>query len=318
MKALRLDEIGGPQSLRVAEIERPVVREGEALVRVRAAALNRRDLYITQGLYPKIRLPITLGSDGAGEIAELGAVVADLNVGDEVVIDPMLGWGDDPRLWDAAKSTILGMPRDGTFAHYVAVPIDNLFRKPAALSLEQAAAIPLAGLTAYRAVFTRGALQPGETVLITGVGGGVADIRAALCKVRRRPHDRNVRKRRKARSRTRDRAPISQSITRPIPTGRSCFARLVRSISSSIRRAARRFVKRSTPYAPEDASSSMAARVARRRSSSFRYFGSTSRSWGRRWAVRTILQRCSASLKQCGRSSIESLRSTRASPHSSV
>jgi zinc-binding alcohol dehydrogenase/oxidoreductase len=174
MKALRLEEIGGPQSLRVAEIDRPALREDEALVRVRAAALNRRDLYITQGLYPKIRLPITLGSDGAGEIAELSALVGDLDVGDEVVIDPMLGWGEDARVWDAAKSTILGMPRDGTLAQYVAVPLDNLHRKPSALTMEQAAAIPLAGLTAYRAIFTRGALQPGETVLITGVGGGVA------------------------------------------------------------------------------------------------------------------------------------------------
>ena len=65
------------------------------------------------------------------------------------------------------------MPRDGTFAQYVAVPVDNVYPKPARLSMEEAAAIPLAGLTAYRAVFTRGALQPGETVLITGVGGGV-------------------------------------------------------------------------------------------------------------------------------------------------
>jgi NADPH:quinone reductase-like Zn-dependent oxidoreductase len=65
------------------------------------------------------------------------------------------------------------MPRDGTFAQYVVVPVDNVHRKPPALSMEEAAAIPLAGLTAYRAVFTRGALQPGETVLITGVGGGV-------------------------------------------------------------------------------------------------------------------------------------------------
>ncbi len=173
MKALRLHELGGPQQLRVDEVERPPIREDEALVRIRAAALNRRDLFITQGLYPNVRLPVTLGSDGAGQIAELGAVYGDLHAGDEVVIDPMLGWGDDPRVWDAAGSSILGMPRAGTFAEYVAVPAANVYRKPAALSMEEAAAIPLAGVTAYRALFTRGALQPGETVLVTGVGGGV-------------------------------------------------------------------------------------------------------------------------------------------------
>ncbi|HEX3672104.1 MAG TPA: zinc-binding dehydrogenase [Candidatus Cybelea sp.] len=173
MRALRLHEVGGPASLRVDSVGVPEIRDDEALVRVRAAALNRRDLFITQGLYPKIRLPVTLGSDGAGEIAALGSTVADLKDGDEVVIDPMLGWGDDPRVWDAASSTILGMPREGTFAQYVAVPIDNVYRKPANLSMEEAAAIPLAGLTAYRALFTRGAVKPGETVLITGVGGGV-------------------------------------------------------------------------------------------------------------------------------------------------
>jgi len=173
MRALRLHEIGGPQNLRLDETPLPSIRDNEALVRVAAAALNRRDLFVTQGLYPNIRLPVTLGSDGAGEIAALGAVVAGLAVGDEIVIDPMIGWGDDPRVWDAANSTILGMPRDGTFAEYVAVPIENCYRKPATLSMQEAAAVPLAGLTAYRAVFTRGALRRGETILITGIGGGV-------------------------------------------------------------------------------------------------------------------------------------------------
>jgi|HubBroStandDraft_4_1064222.scaffolds.fasta_scaffold00004_117 zinc-binding alcohol dehydrogenase/oxidoreductase len=173
MRALRLHAIGGPKNLRLDSIDVAEIRDDEALVRVRAAALNRRDLYITEGLYPNIRLPVTLGSDGAGEIAALGSVVAGLHIGDEVVIDPMLSWGEDPRVWDPAKATILGMPREGTFAQYVAVPVDNVYPKPSGLSIEEAAAIPLAGLTAYRALFTRGALQAGETILITGVGGGV-------------------------------------------------------------------------------------------------------------------------------------------------
>jgi zinc-binding alcohol dehydrogenase/oxidoreductase len=162
MKAVRLDEVGGPQHLRVEEIARPATANGEVLVRVRAAAFNRRDVFITQGLYPGIELPRTLGSDGAGELDGKG----------EVVIDPMLGWGDNPHLW-AANASILGMPHDGTFAQYVSVPKANVYPKPAHLSMEEAAAIPLAGLTAYRATFTRGQLHEGETVLIPGIGGGV-------------------------------------------------------------------------------------------------------------------------------------------------
>ena len=172
MNAVRLHETAGPQSLRIDRTPIPEPGDGEVLVRLRAAALNHRDVFITQGLYPNIRTPVTLGSDGAGEIVAVNGDSLRLRAGEDVVIDPMLGWGDDPRVWDPASS-LLGMPRDGTFAEYVAVPAENVYRKPERLSMEEAAAIPLAGLTAYRATFTRGALVRGETVLITGVGGGV-------------------------------------------------------------------------------------------------------------------------------------------------
>ena len=163
MKAVRLHEVGGPQNLRIEEIEPPVPAAGETLVRIRAAAFNRRDVFITQGLYPGIALPRTLGSDGAG---------FDPKSETEVVIDPMLGWGGNPHLW-AGDASILGMPHDGTFAQYVAVPTANVYPKPAHLTMEEAGAIPLAGLTAYRATFTRGQLEAGETVRIPGIGGGV-------------------------------------------------------------------------------------------------------------------------------------------------
>jgi NADPH:quinone reductase-like Zn-dependent oxidoreductase len=174
MHAIRLHEIGGPEKLRIDVVQVPEPGAGEALVRICAAAFNRRDVFITQGLYPGIVLPKTLGSDGAGELAGLGPeTVCSIEAGEEVVIDPMLGWGDDPRVWDAKGSSILGMPRDGTFAQFVAVPAANVYRKPKALSMEEAAAIPLAALTAYRALFTRAKLVAGETLLIPGVGGGV-------------------------------------------------------------------------------------------------------------------------------------------------
>lgn len=164
MPALRAVATDGPRSVRIEEIPIPQPAPDEVLVRVRAAALNHRDVFITQGKYPRISLPVTLGSDGAGETPD----------GGPVVIDPMLDWGRDPRVWDATASAILGMPRDGTFARYVAVPRTNVYPKPPALSFEEAAAIPLGGLTAYRAIFTRGGLRAGETILIPGIGGGVA------------------------------------------------------------------------------------------------------------------------------------------------
>ncbi len=174
MRAVRLHEIGGPESLRLDDVPTPQPAPGEALVRVDAAAINRRDVFITQGLYPGISLPKTLGSDAAGVLEALGAGAGcRARLGDAVVIDPMLDWGGDARVWDAKGSSILGMPRDGTFAQYVVVPAANVYPKPARLSMEEAAAIPLAGLTAYRALFTRGGLRAGETVLIPGIGGGV-------------------------------------------------------------------------------------------------------------------------------------------------
>lgn len=162
MKAVRLHEIGGPQNLRIDEVPQPQPQANETLVRVRAAGLNHREVFITQGLYPNIQLPCTLGADGAGE--------AD---GKAVVIDPTIGWGENERVW-SLDARILGVPRDGTFAEYVCVPSANVYEKPEHLTFEEAAALPLGGVTAYRATFTRGELREGETVLITGIGGGVA------------------------------------------------------------------------------------------------------------------------------------------------
>ncbi|HEY9085009.1 MAG TPA: zinc-binding dehydrogenase [Candidatus Tyrphobacter sp.] len=172
MRVVRLHELGGPEKLLVEDVEVPQPSPDEVLVRVRAAALNHRDVFITRGLYPKLRLPVILGADGAGEVHALGERAGGVRIGDEVVIDPMLDWGDDPDVW-RPESSILGTPRDGTFAQYVAVPACNVYAKPSPLTMEEAAALPVAALTAYRALFTRGKLRAGETVLITGVGGGV-------------------------------------------------------------------------------------------------------------------------------------------------
>jgi zinc-binding alcohol dehydrogenase/oxidoreductase len=172
MKAVRLNELGGPEKLHVEEIADPVAGAGEIVVKISRAAFNRRDVFITQGLYPGIELPKTLGSDGAGVVATLGAGVSGPAVGTAVVIDPEIGWSD--TLGHAYKgASVLGMPMDGTFAEYVVVPAANVYKKPAGLSDDEAAAIPLAGETAYRAVFTRGQIRKDDAVLITGVGSGV-------------------------------------------------------------------------------------------------------------------------------------------------
>lgn len=173
MRAIRLHQIGGPQNLVVEDVVQPEPGRGEVLVRISHAALNHRDVYITQGLYPGIELPRVLGSDASGTVAALGPQTHGHATGDAVVINPMLDWGPDPRVW-SDSSSLLGMPRDGTFAQYVCVPAENVFPKPGALTNEEAAAIPLAGLTAYRAVVTRAKLTKNDTLLVTGIGGGVA------------------------------------------------------------------------------------------------------------------------------------------------
>jgi NADPH:quinone reductase-like Zn-dependent oxidoreductase len=173
MQAIVLRELGGPAKLHREEVETPVPGPGEILVRIRRAALNRRDVFITQGLYPGIVFPVIPGSDGCGVVAAHGPGAVGPPAGASVVIDPMLGWGDDPRLW-RPDATILGMPHPGTLAEYVSVPAVNVHPKPERLSDEQAAAIPLAGLTAYRAVYTRGQCTSDDVVLIPGAGGGVA------------------------------------------------------------------------------------------------------------------------------------------------
>jgi NADPH:quinone reductase-like Zn-dependent oxidoreductase len=114
-----------------------------------------------------------LGSDGAGTVQAVGVGVDPALLGTAVVINPSLDWGNDDRVQGPAYR-ILGLPDNGTYADYVKVPATNLFAKPDTLSWEAAAATPLAGLTAYRALVTRARVQPGETVLVTGIGGGVA------------------------------------------------------------------------------------------------------------------------------------------------
>ncbi|KAA3640661.1 MAG: alcohol dehydrogenase [Bacteroidetes bacterium] len=160
MKALILKEINQP--VEFEDFENPSAGEDEVIVDLKAAALNHRDVWITKGMYPGVTTPLIMGSDGAG-ICE----------GKEVVINPSINWGDNPH-FPNKNYHILGSPTQGTFAEYIKVNKQLIFPKPAHLDWETAAALPLGGLTAYRALFTKGQVKAGENVLISGVGGGVA------------------------------------------------------------------------------------------------------------------------------------------------
>ena len=170
MKALILASSG---QIELREIPKPILSPGKALVKMKAVALNRRDDWIRQGKYPGIRFGVTMGSDGAGTVEEVSDETNRDWVGQEVVINPNIDWGPDPEV-QSKNYTILGMPVNGTFAEYIAVGIDRLQRKPLHLDFLQAATLPLGGLTAFRALFRRGALRTGQNVLISGFGGGVA------------------------------------------------------------------------------------------------------------------------------------------------
>ncbi len=150
------------QPLQFKEYPDPALQDDYVMVELKAAALNRRDWWITQGMYANIRTPSILGSDGCGVFE-----------GEEVVVLPSLYWGDDQR-FPTDYFKILGMDEDGTFAEKIAVRKKGIFKKPTHLTAEQAAALPLSGLTAYRALFTRCGAKAGDNVLISGVGGGTA------------------------------------------------------------------------------------------------------------------------------------------------
>jgi zinc-binding alcohol dehydrogenase/oxidoreductase len=170
MRAVQLTAVN---QLEIAQVPDPTPAAGEALVTVKAAALNHRDVWIKAGEYAGLKWPCIPGSDGAGVVAQCGPGVDASWLGREVIINPSFQWGDREPAQGGAF-TILGLPRDGTLAQKISVPITQLTAKPGHLTWEEAAAVPLAGLTAYRALFSRAQLQAGERVLISGVGGGVA------------------------------------------------------------------------------------------------------------------------------------------------
>lgn len=193
MKTVLFRRHGGPEVLEYTDFPAPEPKPGEALVRLRAAALNHMDVMVREG-WPglDLEMPHINGADGAGEVVEIPPLASPpfsskmggneggrgLKEGDRVVIDPNLGCGAcDYCLagWDNMCRTwrLLGETVRGTYAEYVALPLRQLYKLPEDFDFHVAAAAALVYQTAWHSLITRGKLRPGETVLIVGAGGGV-------------------------------------------------------------------------------------------------------------------------------------------------
>ena len=179
MKAAVIFEHGGPEKIQIANIDDPRPQPGEVVVDIRAAALNHLDIWVRRGARASLKMPHVQGSDGAGVVSALGEGVTEVRVGQEVVISPGLSCrhcracrAGEHSLCD--QFGIIGAARPGTYAQTIAVPWQNVWPKPVHLSFEEAAALMLAHVTAWRMVMARLVVQAGQTVLIHGIGGGVA------------------------------------------------------------------------------------------------------------------------------------------------
>lgn len=159
--------------LAIEEVKKPKPVKDQVLIKIKYAALNHRDLWITKEQSQQFPNGIILGSDACGVIEDVGEDADTLLIGAEVVINPSLDWGNNPIV-QGDSFRILGFPDNGTFAEYIVISKKYIFEKPENLSFAESAAVPLSALTAYRALFSKARLRAKEKVLITGIGGGAA------------------------------------------------------------------------------------------------------------------------------------------------
>ncbi|HEU4881670.1 MAG TPA: zinc-binding dehydrogenase [Longimicrobium sp.] len=179
MRAAIFHEHGGPEVVRIEQVLRPDPGDGQVLVQVRASAMNHLDLWVRRGIPIETTMPHIGGSDIAGVIAEVGAGVDEARVGERVVINPSLWCGRCPQCARGEESMcvrfrIQGEHTDGGFAEFVLADADHVYRIPDEMPFEEAAAIPISYMTAWRALVSRAALKPGEDVLVIGASGGTA------------------------------------------------------------------------------------------------------------------------------------------------
>ena len=202
MQAVRLHGHGGTDQLWLEDVPLPRADEQDVLVRVHFCGLNHSDLNLRRGTFygleeatgqvgwrqTPMRFPLIPGSDIAGVVAAAGAEVSGLRVGDPVVLYPYVACGrcaaclrGDDHLCPTVE--YLGSERDGGYAEFIAIPARIAHRIPDGVSFEQAAALPVNFLTAWHMMVTRGRLQPGETVLVTGASGGVGSACVQIAKL---------------------------------------------------------------------------------------------------------------------------------------
>ncbi len=190
MKAVVFRQHGGPEVLEYTDVPEPVVRANEVLVEVKACALNHLDIWARRGL-PGIEIPLPhiLGNDVAGVVKQVGELVTWVKAGDEVMVQPGVSCGHCEACLSGDDNfcreyDMLGYRRDGGYAELVAVPGVNIVPKPAQLSWEEAAALPLVTVTAWHMLVTRANVQPGETVLVHAAGSGVGSLAMQIAKLR--------------------------------------------------------------------------------------------------------------------------------------
>jgi NADPH:quinone reductase-like Zn-dependent oxidoreductase len=180
MKAAVIYEHGGHELVRIEDVPEPQCGANEVVLEVSAAGLNHLDIWVTKGRPGlELAMPHTLGCDAAGVVVEVGTAVADVRVGDEVIVNPALSCGSCEYCRAGEQSEcvsfgIVGMSRAGTFAARVAVPAKNVYPAPRHMGPAEAGAFALTYVTAWRMLMNRAGLVPGQTVLIHGIGGGVA------------------------------------------------------------------------------------------------------------------------------------------------
>jgi NADPH:quinone reductase-like Zn-dependent oxidoreductase len=190
MRALALGGVGGLDQLAVRDVPEPALRSAaDVLVRVRAAALNHLDLFVARGLPGASQVfPHIVGSDAAGIVEAVGPAVRAVAPGDRVMINPGISCGTCQACLEGDESLcrsfqLLGEHLPGTIAEFVVVPEANVVAVPETMPLERAAAFSLVTLTAWRMLTTRALLRAGETVLIWGIGGGVAQAALQIAKL---------------------------------------------------------------------------------------------------------------------------------------
>lgn len=187
MKGIRIHAHGGVDQLRMDTLEAPRPGPRQVLIEIKAAALNHLDLWVRKGI-PGLRLPLILGSDGAGIVQEAGSAVTQFKVGDRVLAQPGYGCGLCRECLSGkenycARYGILGEHFDGVQAQYIALDEDKVLRQPANIGFEEGAAIPLVYMTAWEMVVNKGAVKPTDTVLVVAASSGVGSAAVQIAKV---------------------------------------------------------------------------------------------------------------------------------------